>query len=33
MRAVRKVWSGRKDLRDVELACDVRPADETGHAR
>src|SRR4051812_12281557 len=27
MRAVRKVWSGRKDLRDVELACEVRPAD------
>ena len=30
MRAVRKVWSGRKDLRDVELSCEVRPADETG---
>jgi hypothetical protein len=30
MRAVRKVWTGRKDLRDVELSCDVRPADETG---
>jgi len=30
MRVARKVWTGRKDLRDVELACEVRPADETG---
>jgi hypothetical protein len=30
LRAMRQVWTGRKDLRDVEIACDVRPADATG---
>jgi hypothetical protein len=30
LRAVRHVWTGRKDLRDVEIGCDVRPADATG---
>jgi hypothetical protein len=30
LRAVRHVWTGRKDLRDVEIACDVRAADATG---